>query len=365
MRRVLVVNPFGIGDVLFITPFLKAIRHSPGVERIDVLLGSRTYDILKDNPNVNEIYVMDWDRWRSQSRLATFSEIAKLLLKLRGVGYDYYFDFSATRTYASFARYILGIPHRVGFDYKGRGGNFNHKVAIPEGYDSKPVAEYYLDLARAVGVDAGPAAPEFFIQDEDREEAERLLASINISRSDLIVAVSPGGGASWGRDALLKQWPPERFADLIAALGKQFGIKAVIILGGNGDARPARSLAGRLTYPFINTAGKVSLGVTAALLERSFLLIANDGGIVHLARSVNCPICAIFGPADENVYGPYPAGDSFISVSNEGAPCRPCYRQFRYSADCTSRECLTDLAPERVIRAMKEKGFLKYLETKV
>ncbi|MDD5085663.1 MAG: glycosyltransferase family 9 protein, partial [Candidatus Omnitrophica bacterium] len=352
----------GIGDVLFVTPFLKAIRREPGIERIDVLLGSRTHDVLKDNPNVNKIYVMDWDRWRSQPRLTTFFEIVRLLFELRRVGYDHYFDFSATRTYVFFAKYILGIPHRAGFDYKGRGGGFNHKLAIPEGYSSKPVTEYYLDLAREAGIDAKTAAPEFFVQDEDREEADRLLGSINISRSDLIVAVSPGGGASWGKDALLKQWPPERFADLVAALGKHFGIKAVIIAGGRGDERPARSLAGRLTYPFINTAGKVSLGVTAALLERSFLLIANDGGIVHLARSVNCPVCAIFGPASEDVYGPYPAGDAFISVANEGAPCRPCYRQFRYDADCTSRECLTDLAPERVIHAMEEKGLLKYLD---
>jgi len=39
MKRILVVNPYGIGDVLFCTPLLQTLKNQPGVERVDVLLG--------------------------------------------------------------------------------------------------------------------------------------------------------------------------------------------------------------------------------------------------------------------------------------------------------------------------------------
>ena len=55
MRRVLVVHPYGIGDLLFVTPVLRALRLLPAVERVDLLLGSRTESVVSSNPHADEI----------------------------------------------------------------------------------------------------------------------------------------------------------------------------------------------------------------------------------------------------------------------------------------------------------------------
>ena len=63
------VQPYGLGDMLFITPVLRALRLVSSVERVDLLIGSRTKEIIASNPHVNDIYVIDKDkmpRWQPE-----------------------------------------------------------------------------------------------------------------------------------------------------------------------------------------------------------------------------------------------------------------------------------------------------------
>ena len=99
MKNVLLVNPFGIGDVLFATPLLRALKES-GVSRLDVILGSRTADVLKTNPYVDEIMSIRKDELKDVSRIRLFSYLFQLFVKLRSRRYDTLIDLSLTREYA-------------------------------------------------------------------------------------------------------------------------------------------------------------------------------------------------------------------------------------------------------------------------
>ena len=59
LRRVLIVQPYGIGDLLFLTPVFRALRLIPTVERVDLLLGSRTETVVRANPHVDNFYSID------------------------------------------------------------------------------------------------------------------------------------------------------------------------------------------------------------------------------------------------------------------------------------------------------------------
>ena len=113
-RNVLVVQPYGIGDLLFITPVLRALRLIPGLERVDVLLGSRTEEVIRHNPHVDEIFTIDKDLFRRQSWLKTWSGLAQLGKTLRGRNYDLLLDYSFRDEYAFFALIFLNIPRRAG-----------------------------------------------------------------------------------------------------------------------------------------------------------------------------------------------------------------------------------------------------------
>ena len=52
-----------------------------------------------------------------------------------------------------------------------------------------------------------------------------------------------------------------------------------------------------------NLAGKISIPAVAAILSKASLAIGNDGGIIHVAGAVGCPLVAIM-PNTPSSYRP-------------------------------------------------------------
>lgn len=361
IKRVLIVHPFGIGDALFVTPILRAL-HEQGVEKIDLILGSRTRELFETNPFVTGIYVIDRDEMRPQFFLKTFLQLTLLFFSLLMSRYDTLIDLSLSRPYA-LAATVLGIRRRVGFSYKERGVFLNHRVDLNFGFSAKHVVEYYLDLLKKLSIPHESNRLEMYLTTEDEQEAREVLQSLNATLDQPYLVVGPGGGESWGKDARLKRWPAEYFAELIAQMRNERSVGffgKVLIMGGAGEAELGESLKKLGGEAYVNLCGKTSLRATAFLIKNARLMIANDGGLVHVASAVETPTIAIFGPVDSKIYGPYPGSARRIAISSGGPECRPCYRQMRYNAECVAAECLNQLKPEEAFRMVSEKGFFAH-----
>lgn len=358
-KRILLINPFGIGDVLFMTPAIRALKES-GVERIDLLLGNRTHELFEHHPYVDQIF--NWSEAK-----AKHLKFIQLSWRLRRNGYDAVFDFSLGNQYAFWALLLWGISKRIGFDFKNRGAFLTHKVDLPEGYKSKPMIEYYKDLARLFSINGMSCTPELFLSSEDRNKAAEVLNRLGILGSSFI-AVVPGGGKSWGKDARLKRWPVDFFAQLVRTMRHRYGsfFNSVLVLGGRDERFLGKQFLERLRDMHVyNLSGAFPIRVTAALVERASLLVANDGGLVHVGRAMNTPLIAFYGPVDPVVYGPYPPDPLAQPVTNTGPACRPCYQYMRYNADCMRVECLNELTPDFVLNQLTSRGFFEQLCAKV
>jgi lipopolysaccharide heptosyltransferase II len=354
LRRVLIVHPYGIGDLLFVTPVLRALRLIPTVEKVDLLIGSRTRKALESNPHVDEIFVVDKDLFHARKTSENFRECFELGRKLRKNRYDLMIDFSLRREYAFGGQWLLKIPRRAGFDYRGRAFFHNIRLRIPEGFHGRSVTDFYCDLAELAGIPVEDRFLEFYLTDRIRDEAAQWLKKEGCSD---ILTVAPGGGESWGKDADFKRWPARFFADLINRLRGRLVFDRVVILGTEQEAPLGGEIKRLLEVECLDCTGKLPLEMAAALLERSRLFVGNDGGLVHMAHALRTPIIAFFGPVDPVVYGPYPPSSRAWPVYREGLPCRPCYRKFRYRADCREKECLRDLTPALVLEAAEKRKF--------
>jgi len=360
-NKILVIQPYGIGDALFMLPLLKVLKAQKNTERIDLILGSRTSSIVNNSGSCDEIFVIDKDKWRAQGKIKTLLDKLRLFLKLQNKKYTIFVDLSMQPEYAFWAKFFLHIPFRTGFNYKRKNRFLNHPLCLPpEGFVDKHVIEYYCDLGRILGVNIFDKKPELIVPKDLLQKTKDMLISLGIGSCKYIV-VSPGGGVTWGRDAYFKQWPIESFRQLIELIKKRMNFSGVVILGIKKEIPLGEYLKNNLGLKVANLCSETDLMTAAALIKLSSLFLGNDGGLVHLAVTQDIPIIAFYGPADLNVYGAYPDKDNIAKLS-KNLPCQPCYKGFRYDQECNNQACLKDLAPKEVFDNLEKKGFFEKLD---
>jgi len=213
--RILFSNPYGIGDVLFTTPLLSALKEQYPDAYVGYLVGSRTKEVIQENPYVDQIFVYDKSYLKSLKARKRWKEYLHLIRLLRKHKFNTLLDFSLTREYAALAQFLLNIPMRIGFNLKNRGTFLTHKISI-EGFREKHVARHYFDLGQFLDIkfDSGNTLHtnlNFFLSKDGLSRAEHVLRENGLSADERLVFVIPGGGASWGKNAHYKQWPPEYF----------------------------------------------------------------------------------------------------------------------------------------------------------
>ena len=58
-----------------------------------------------------------------------------------------------------------------------------------------------------------------------------------------------------------------------------------------------------------------NLTLTSAYMQKSDMFIGNDSGLMHLAVANKLRVISLFGPTDDNVYGPYGEGNIVVRTS--------------------------------------------------
>ncbi|MCM8780074.1 MAG: glycosyltransferase family 9 protein [Candidatus Omnitrophica bacterium] len=359
--KILIIQPYGIGDCLFTTPLIRAIKKQLPVEYIDVILGSRTKEVLENNPNINEIFVIDKDKQRRQGRIKTWFEKRRLYSNLKQRKYDVLIDFSLRKEYARWLK-GLKIPKRIGFNHKNRGRYLNYCITLGEnGFSGKHVVEFYSDLGKFLGIEVKDRHLEFNIHNSAIQRAKDILRTRAIDEKTKFISLVAGSGSSWGKDAHLRQWPIDKFAKLLEIISSELKFDYIIALGSRQERHIAEKLTALSSKRVINLCGETNLGVSAAIIKMSLFFLGNDGGMAHLAMSLNTPVIAIYGPGDPFVYGLYPPHNKAIALFKAGLKCRPCYSGFRYNNNCLTNECLSSFTPEEAYKGLNEKHFLKNL----
>jgi ADP-heptose:LPS heptosyltransferase len=121
-------------------------------------------------------------------------------------------DLSLNREYG-FMCILAGIKTRIGFNYRNRGIYQTKKIDI-EGYSGKHIIEHYLKLLELAGIEPSGKDVRLYIPDADMKWARDFLMLNNIPEDRILVGLAPAGGASWGKDARVKHWRIDGFAEV-------------------------------------------------------------------------------------------------------------------------------------------------------
>lgn len=345
MEKFLIINPFGIGDVLFTTPVINALKEKYPDSFIGYWCNERTKDLLKNYNRIDRIFALsrgDIKRIYRGKSVKGFLALLGLLKEIRKERFEIAFDFSLDSRYGFLSR-TIGIKKRIGFNYKNRGRFLTDKIDL-QGYSGRHVIEYYFDLLKFIGIAPAKMGPELITGSTNK----------GTIKNGPVLGIAMGGGESWGKDASYKQWPARKFGQLAARLIKDFNVK-IILLGGAEEKALAEAVineADTNNGSMMDMTGKMGLEELASTIKGLKILICNDGGPLHMAVALGVSTVSIFGPVDERVYGPYPPSEKHLVVKKD-LSCRPCYENFRFKGCLNNKRCLEDISVDEVYGKVK------------
>ena len=348
--RFLIVNPFGIGDVLFTTPVINSIKARYPDSYIGYWSNLRVKPILESNPQINKVFALsrgDLKKIHQESFFKGIWSAIKLTREIKNKRFDICLDFSLDHRYSLFAK-IMGIGKRIGFNYKGRGRFLTNYLDIT-GYHDMHAVEYYLELLNFLDIPVSERKLFLDVPFGNAARAKFVLGAHGIEENDLVIGVVPGAGGSWGKNAVCKHWSALRFAEVADKLIDKFKAK-VIILGDETEREIADVIVHSMRNKPIDFTGKTGLEILPGMIKNCKLLVTNDGGPMHMAVALGVRTVSIFGPVSEVVYGPYPENRNH-AVLKKDLSCRPCYKNFKMPICDRDKECLKEVSADTVFEA--------------
>lgn len=347
-KRVLLFRLERIGDLLMTLPAIDAIRARLPDAELRLVVGSWNAPLAHCLPAVDAVETFDVP-WLSRDRPgSTLRAAAAQSAAWRRHDYDLAINFEPDiRSNALVA--ASGAQRRVGYASGGGAGFLTDALDYDRTIHSSANAQRLVDDALPAErypptADASNAVP-FVVPQSARETADHLLAA---HRGDgPLVGINPGAGR------LVKEWPPERFAGVAAALAADDGA-TVVLLGGDGDRPQADGVRQALPSDaaLIDLVSQAPLVELAAVLARLSVLITGDTGPAHLAAAVDTPVVTIFGPTDPNRYRPL---TQHAQVMHADLWCRPCGRLRRPPTRCAhgAPDCLAGVETGAVVAAAR------------
>jgi len=342
VKTIAIAKFLGMGSILRATPMVCALKEKyPQAKYIFITT-------LKNKPLAERLGLFDTCLYiRDTSLFTLFIDTLFLIIKLWTYKIRLYFDLEVYSAFSTIVALLSLSRNRYGF-YKDttlfRMGLHTHLVYFNE---SKPISKAYLQLVKACGIkDVDYKIKKIKLQETDRQELKKWMASNNISEGKGYVVVNPNAS-----DLLLeRRWPADYFVAVINAILKKWrGL--VFLVGSPDEYNYVDTLYNKLSEPAkrstFNIAGKLSLGAVMALIEGASLMLTNDSGLYHIAASFNIPVISLWGPVDPHQYADF-NNPKQVVFYNEQMYCSPCLHKTDFPPCRGNNICMKSISPKEV-----------------
>ncbi len=320
----LVLSTTGLGDTLWGTPAIRALRECFPTSYIGVVTSPIGKALLQHNRRIDEIFV---------AKDPLFPSLFSLYRKLKAKKITHVLSFHTSQRPMLPLASVLGAKEIIGTYGINKGLDF----LLTHPLDHAPMHEIQrrLSIVAEVGAHTLDSSMELFLGPEDERAADAFLEELLIPSYLPLIAIHPGA-----KDGF-KQWPPSHFIELGNRLVQNLGCR-VIVTGTPAEKALVDSISSRIEGAA--SATHLPLLATAALIKRMDLMIANDTGPMHLAFAQKTPTIGLFTPTDPNLCGPYFV-ESALAIAKKPT-CTPCLRK-----SCREPFCLLQIGVQEVYNA--------------
>ncbi len=316
----LIVSTTGLGDSLWATPAIRALRKAYPNSYIGCLTSRMGGEVFKSNPHLNEVLIFN----HTLSLLKLYFQ-----LKKRKIGTVLLFHASQRAMLPLCS--VIGASRRIGT--QGLQKELDILLTDACSGEKSHEIERRLEVVKQVGAYPDTYELDFIIEEAHRQHAKKLAFE------PFIIGIHPGA-----KD-VYKQWPVSHFIQVAQKLKEKLGC-TILITGSLSEKKLVETICAEVKGA---RAIIEPLKIMAAVLEKLTLFITNDTGPLHLALAMQTPTLALFTPTNPAVCGPYRTSSS-AQVIQAPATCFPCLKK-----KCQDAFCMRQIGPNEVIQAALEK----------
>lgn len=231
--------------------------------------------------------------------------------------------------------FFAKIPERIGYHGEARYVLLNRrfpKSALPR------LVDRYAALA---GEFPDPAPEPRLTSSLEQQRAAREALGLPLDATPVVFCP----GAEYGP---AKRWPVHHYAALARKVGA--GGTTVWVIGSQKDAPVGAEIARLSEGSALNLCGRTNLEQAIDLIAGARAVVSNDSGLMHVAAALDRPMVALYGSSSPGYTPPLSARATILSL---GLDCSPCFKRECPLGPPDTLRCLEDIAPERVLAALK------------
>lgn len=325
--KILLIKQTSLGDVLHITPVIRAIKKCFENVEIDIVTDKRAVAILENNPYINKLYVLDiyrYERDLLKSPRLFFSTIREFIGHIKNV----------RKTKYDIAIDLQGLERSMIFLY------FSHaKKKIAKGKWPFVESNYYKDINAISGLisflsfihcDSDGNKLDFFLPKDIDMLFESRLEKHNIKITKPYIVISPF--SRW----ITKDLSIEKTREIIIEIKKYHDKQIIVSATDDYKAKCQKIVEG--INNVIDLSGVLDIKTLAYLMKNAYACVSVDSFPMHLASSFETPLIALFGPTSEVRVGPLSKNSVVLRLEN--LDCKMCYRR----KNCPNGyKCMRDL----------------------
>jgi heptosyltransferase-2 len=329
-EKILVIRLSSLGDVVLVTPALRALRERFPKAVLHVATRSEYAPLVHPSPWVNAVQALE----RSPEK--AFLSYLKAIKKER---YDLVIDLHATLRSRMIAQ-ASGAGQVLRYSKAALGRRMLVAFKARKAVQTKHVVDRYLRCLWPLGINGASRIPEVALNATEKASGRKVLEG-----KGPWIALVPGA-----RHAT-KQWLKEGFVAVGKKLWQEDGIRS-IVLGSKAEKALVEGVAGEIGEGAKPASG-LGLREMAAVLASVKAVVTNDSGPMHLATAVGTRVVALFGPTVE-AFGFFPIGERNI-VLQRSLYCRPCSLHGTGKCPEGHFRCMKEITPREVLLAVRER----------
>lgn len=339
MTRILIIKLRYLGDVVLSTPLFPLLRQQFPDATITFLVNPGTESVLQGNPYLDDVWVLPRQSWWQQ---------LSFIHRVREAKFDVVIDLTdADRS--AFLSFMSGAPTRIGYNRDHRWRGILYTYLVPANYGAMHIVDYHQQALAGLGIKEAVGNPEVYGDSGGQQQEEDDWGDFS-AKDQSLVLLHPTARY------VFKAWPLERFAAVADWLSEQ-GMR-VGLIGSQSEVLVGQQIVNVSKSKPINLMGETHLSQLIALMKQSVLFIGNDGGPMHIAAAVGCPVLGLFGPTDPAVWGPR---GSHVKIIYKGLDCEEC---FYPGCSLGEESCMRQISVEEVCFAAQAMLTIKKLEVR-